>query len=81
MEKRKCTSCGNEFEKNKEIKKIKVVLNNPGEVCCEGVVITCPVCKEEYVEEKDFMQLAKSFDKAHEEKHNSYTELKKKIAA
>ena len=78
MEKTKCISCGHEFEKNKENKKIKVTLSNPGEVVCEGKVTTCPNCKEHFAEGEDILNIADSFDEAHAEK---YSKFKKQITA
>lgn len=69
MIKMKCISCKNEFEGKKEKKEIKTTLSNPGDVFSEGNVITCPHCKEDYVEEEDILNLAASFDKAHSEKY------------
>jgi len=70
MGKTKCISCKQEFEENKENKKIKVTLSNPGDVLCEGKVITCPNCNEHFVNEEDILDIAESFDIAHAEKYN-----------
>lgn len=74
MKKVKCISCGKEFEEKKENKNVKVVLNNPGDVFCEGSVSTCPHCDEEYVEGEDILKLAKSFDQEHKKKYNACCE-------
>ncbi|MFH0868826.1 MAG: hypothetical protein V1839_01220 [archaeon] len=68
MASRKCISCGAEFEEKKELKEIKVTLPNPGEIFCEGIVITCPKCKEDYADHEDMLKLAENFEKACESK-------------
>jgi len=69
MEKRKCISCSSEFEEKKELKKLKVTLNNPGEIFFEGSVITCPHCKEDYADSQDMLLLAEQFEREYNEKN------------
>lgn len=66
--KMKCVSCGKEFDEKKKLKEIKVTLNNPGEVFCEGLIITCPHCKTEYADNEDMLKLAENFEKAYDAK-------------
>jgi len=75
MEKTKCISCGHEFDEKVEVKKLKVTLNNPGDVFFEGNVVTCPNCDKHSAKEEDINNLAEAFDKAHAEKYSKFKNI------
>ncbi len=68
----RCLSCGKKFDEEKKRKNVKVTLSNPGDIFCEGNIVTCPHCQEDYVEGNDIFELAENFDKAHEEKYSKH---------
>jgi hypothetical protein len=75
MEKIKCISCGHSFEANKKVEKIKVTLNNPGEVFIEGKVTSCPNCKCQTAEAEDLKKILDDFDVVYEEKHKHFKKI------
>ncbi len=75
MEKSKCISCGHSFEGNKKTERIKVILNNPGEVLIDGDVVSCPNCKCQTAEGDDIKNILENFDDAYEEKHKNFKKL------